>query len=298
MAARVISFINFKGGVGKTACAVNLAATLAYYQEKKVLLVDLDPQCNASLWLMQPEHWRGHVQRGKRSVHQLFMDHIRGTHLFDFDEAVVRGVPRPHGYPAIARLDVLPAAVELLGIEDQIYQNRYAQFFTFLHKSLKAHFAAYDYVLLDCPPNVYAVTKNALYASDYCVVPYVPDYLSLCGFQILAEQVELFADRISGQGVGRRRVSIAALLVSHYRRVGNVFEHAINELEIQLAHCKAAGRVHAKAEILRPYIRHCVGVAESTNVHLPAFLHKPNCNGAADYYQLATTFETHLRSLP
>ncbi|NJK90725.1 MAG: ParA family protein [Blastochloris sp.] len=297
MATKVISFINFKGGVGKTASTVNLAACLAAYHRKKVLVVDLDPQCNSSLWLLQPEEWRKHVDGAARSVHQLFRDHINGTHVFDFDQAVIRGVPRRDGYPLISHLDLLPASVDLLRIEDQIYQNKYSQFFTFLHKSLKPHFSEYDYVFFDCPPNLYAVTKNALFASDYCLVPYVPDYLSLSGFQVLAEEVDLFAHKISGFVTGRRRVSIAALLVSHYRKVGNVFDHSINELEIQLAQIKAAGQVHPKTLILHPYIRHCVAVAESTSEHLPVTLHKQTSNGAQDYYQLAQSFDQHFGSL-
>jgi len=297
MAARVISFINFKGGVGKTACTVNLAACLAAYRDKKVLVVDLDPQCNSSLWLLKPEEHRSHVGKGRQSVHQLFRDHINGTHLFDFERAVVRGVPRRDGYPLISRLDLLPAAVELLRIEDQIYQNKYAQFFSFLHKSLKPFFGEYDYVFLDCPPNVYAVTKNALFASDYCIVPYIPDYLSLSGFQILAQEVDEFSNKVSGYLTGRKKVSIAALLISHYRRVGNVFEHAVNELELQLAPLKAAGQVHPKTEILQPFIRHCVAVAESTSEHLPVILHKHTSNGAEDYYKLAHAFDEHFNNL-
>ncbi|GAB4240709.1 MAG: hypothetical protein OHK005_03110 [Candidatus Methylacidiphilales bacterium] len=296
MLARVISFINFKGGVGKTAATVNIAACLASYFDRRVLVVDLDPQCNASLWLMRPDAWRAHVGNGKRSTYQVFRDHIAGTHLFDFNASVVRGVPRRE-FPLIAKLDLLPASVELLRIEDQIYQNRYGRFFSYLHSSLQPWYEAYDYVLLDCPPNVYAVTKNALFASEYCVVPYVPDYLSLSGFQILADEVVAFANRISGYVTGRKKVSIAALLVSHFRQSGNVFAQAINEMEIQLNQLKASSQLHPKALILQPNIRHCVAVAESTNEHLPVILHKPKSIGAVDYYQLSQQFDSHFRSL-
>lgn len=295
--ATCISFINFKGGVGKTASTVNIAACLAAYEGRRVLVVDLDPQCNSSLWLMQPEDWRRHVGNGRSSVFQLFRDHINGTHVFDFERAVVRGVPRRE-FPLIANLDVLPASVELLRIEDQIYQNKYAQFFSFLHKSLRGHISEYDYVFFDCPPNLYAVTKNALFASDYCVVPYVPDYLSLSGFQVLAEEVGVFADKVGGYFTGRRRVSIAALLVSHYRQVGNVFGHAINEMEIQLNALRAAGAVHSKTVILEPYVRYCVRVAESTSEHLPVVLHRSAAIGALDYYQLAKNFDVHFQNIP
>ena len=71
MSAKVLAFINFKGGVGKTACAVNIAATIAKLHEKKVVIVDLDPQSNFSLWLMGPEVWRKHVAKGRRSTFEI-----------------------------------------------------------------------------------------------------------------------------------------------------------------------------------------------------------------------------------
>jgi chromosome partitioning protein len=293
MKTRCIAFINFKGGVGKTASVVNLGATLAKYHDKRVLIVDLDPQCNSSLWLLQPSIFRAHTQGGRRSTFQIFEDQVMGTHLFDFEEAMIPGVPHAE-YPLIAKLDLLPGAVELLRVEDKIHQNKYASnFYTFLQRALKPHFAHYDYVLFDCPPNLYSVTKNALFATDYCHIPFVPDYLSLSGFQILAEEIELFYDRVSGQMTGRKRPKIASLMVSHYRASGNVYAHAINELELQLAQLIAVGQVHPKTAILTPYVRHNVAVAESTNVHLPVILHKPNSDGALDYAQLAENFLKH-----
>ena len=66
MSSKVLAFINFKGGVGKTATVVNIGATLAKLHDKKVLIVDLDPQSNSSLWLMRPDRWHEHVARGRR----------------------------------------------------------------------------------------------------------------------------------------------------------------------------------------------------------------------------------------
>jgi chromosome partitioning protein len=76
MAAKAIAFINFKGGVGKTAATVNIGACLAYYRRKRVLIVDLDAQCNSSFWLMPPRLWKEHIGNGERSTYQLFRDAI------------------------------------------------------------------------------------------------------------------------------------------------------------------------------------------------------------------------------
>src|SRR6266404_2635344 len=98
MSAKILAFINFKGGVGKTASVVNLGATLAKLHEKKVLIVDLDPQSNSSLWLMRPDHWRDHVAKGRRSTYQIFDDAIQGKSRFNFEESLVKGVITWTGY--------------------------------------------------------------------------------------------------------------------------------------------------------------------------------------------------------
>jgi chromosome partitioning protein len=146
---------------------------------------------------------------------------------------------------------LLPGSVQLLRLEDKLHQSRYAQFFKFLYKGLKPYHSSYDYIFLDCAPNLYSITKAALFAADYCAVPYVPDYLSLSGFGILSEQVEEFYDRVSGSLTGRIRPRIAALIVSHFRQVGNVFAHAVNELELQILQLRERGlsgllKAHAK----------------------------------------------------
>lgn len=296
MSATTIAFLNFKGGVGKTATAVNIGAALAHYHKQRVLIVDLDPQCNSSFWLMPPADWKAHVNGGKNSTYQIFQDHILGTKLFDFDNAVVRAVPRKDGAAQITRLDLLPAAVELITIEDRIHQNKYARYFEFLHQELKPFYKQYDYIFFDCPPNVYSISKNALYAAENCVVPYVPDFLSLSGFQLLAEQIEQFNDRISGFKGLRRRASIVGLLASHYKE-SKAHKQGLNELEATLGRLKLAGLTHHHAQLLHPPIRHLADVAESTNEHLPVILHRPNGLGAYDYTQLAKAFHQHFQSL-
>ena len=292
MPARVIAFVNFKGGVGKTANVVNIGACLAKYYQKKVLIVDLDAQCNSSLWLMKPEELEKHNRDLSRCVYQVFRDKIVGSSVFDFARAVVRGVPRRE-YPLIANLDLLPSAVEMAKIEDQIHQIRSVAAFTVIYNALKQHFAAYDYVFLDCPPNLYTVSRNALFAADYCVVPYIPDYLSLSGFRILTDMIEEFYTRLSGQMTVRPRPQIAALIINHFVNQRNVFETGVNEFEIMINQLKASGKIHPKAQCLHPYIRFNVHVAESTNEHLPVILHNEGSMGAMDYVDLTQNFIHH-----
>lgn len=164
----IISLINFKGGVAKTSSAVNIAADLAKFEGKKTLLVDLDPQSNASLWLMGVTRFE-QVIDGHNNVYGLFQDYIDGHHAFDFDKARVESVVRKKSYGSwhnpIPKLDLLPATYRMIGLEAELMpkDNRHK----ILRQSLKHAVQEYDYVIIDCPPNVYSVTRNALFWSDY-----------------------------------------------------------------------------------------------------------------------------------
>jgi chromosome partitioning protein len=296
MSSKVLAFINFKGGVGKTAMVVNIGATLAKLHEKRILVVDLDPQSNASVWLMRPDRWREHVANGRRSTFQIFDDALRGKNRFDFEEAVVEGVVTWTGFVDLPKLHLLPAAVELLRVEEKIHELRASDLYQTLDAALGKRFKEYDYVLLDCPPNLYSTTKTAIFSSDSCIVPFVPDYLSLSGFQILAEQIGEMNTKFAPYLPGRRRPNIGGLIVSHYRQSGNVFRLAVNELELSVAQLRERGLLSAQAILFQPYVRHCVRVAESTSEHLPVILYAPGSIGAQDYADLTQRFVEHFES--
>jgi chromosome partitioning protein len=290
MSSKVLAFINFKGGVGKTATVVNIGATLAKLHEKRVLIVDLDPQSNSSLWLMRPDRWREHVARGRRSTYQIFEDALQGKARFNFDESLVKGVVTWTGFTDLPRLHLLPAAVELLRVEDRIHELRAPVIYQILESALGTLFKQYEYVLLDCPPNLYSTTKAAIFSADSCIVPYVPDYLSLSGFQVLAEQIAEMREKFAPYLPGRRKPNVGALIVSHYRQSGNVFRLAVNELELSMADLREKGLLSHQAVLLQPYLRHCVRIAESTSEHLPVILYAPGSIGAQDYADLTQRF--------
>ena len=296
MSSKVLAFINFKGGVGKTAMAVNIGATLAKLHEKKVLLVDLDPQSNSSIWLMRPDRWHEHVAGGRRSTFQIYHDALYGKNRFNFDEALVRGVVTWTGFTDLPRLHLLPATVELLRIEDKIHEIRASTVYQLLEAALGVYFKQYDYVLLDCPPNLYSTTKGAIFSADSCVIPYVPDYLSLSGFQVLAEEIIDMREKFAPHLPGRREPNIGAVIISHYRQSGNVYRLAINELELSIARLQRSGLLPKQTIILEPYIRHCVRIAESTNEHLPVILYAPGSIGAQDYCDLTQRFLSYFES--
>jgi chromosome partitioning protein len=296
----IVAFLNFKGGVGKTTNVVNIAGCLAATHGKRVLGVDLDPQCNASLWLLGAFAYRGHAEGGARTVVQAFRDRILGTRRFRLEEAVAHGVPRSrNGFYLIENLDLLPGSVELLEVEDQLLRWARMDSHRILHDELAPHLDQYDYVLLDCAPNFLSMTKNAVFLAQHLVVPCILDYLSLTGFHALSSLVAGFGKRVGrlkASGGGSR---ISAVTVNRFQAVGNVYQQGLLELENLMGDLRGAGLIHPDAKVLEPMVRSCVKVAEAPALHLPIVLHDPHqrSNGAIDYAALTQDFMRHLQEI-
>ncbi len=296
MAAKVVAFINFKGGVGKTSNVVNLGACLAHHQRKRVLIVDLDPQANSTFWLLQPSRWEGLCRDRTGSAVQIFLDAGDRTDLFRFEQAVVRGVPWTEGgFPRIETLDLLPVTVELLEAEQDLYRVGVEEpYFKVLQNRLQAQRAEYDYILLDCPPNLYPIARNALFFADHYFVPYIPDYLSLSGLRTLARLIRRFEIELEPFYVGPLWSRLAGVIVNRYKQQGSVFGRAINELKLELGDLREQGLAHEEACVLEPVVRDCVRLAECTNFHLPVILHREDAISSEDYGRLAEAFAWHL----
>jgi chromosome partitioning protein len=294
----IVAFLNFKGGVGKTSNVVNLGACLAATHQKRVLLIDLDAQCNTSLWLLGKRALWRHTEEPARTITQAFQDKLRGTRLFRFSDAVVRGVPLSEkGYKLIPNLDLLPATVDLLSVEENLAHRIPQGGHRFLFEQTERHLAEYDYVLIDCAPNFFGLTKNAIFLGKHLAIPYIPDFLSLVGFQTLARLVEDFGQRIGGQRTVLGRTRISALILNRWAKVGNVFQQGRLELEKLTGDLKAQGLIHPATTVLEPPIRTCVKVAEAPAVHLPVLLHAPGSNGDTDYAALTQSFIQHYEGL-
>jgi len=181
----VISFINLKGGVGKTTTAVAVAEILAQEERKHVLLIDLDPQTNATVTLISEDLW-AKLDKDGRTIAQLFKDRInpQDVQKFDIEQAIVKGVSTING--GIARLDLLPSSIQLIDIQDRIPMiamsgNFMTNPLEILRVALKPVIDRYDYIIIDCPPSLGTVTKNGLRISTGYVIPTVPDILSTWG---------------------------------------------------------------------------------------------------------------------
>ncbi|MFC4427802.1 ParA family protein [Deinococcus navajonensis] len=194
----VLSLINLKGGVAKTTTAVQLAETLAFVRGRKVLVLDLDPQTNATLALIGEERWAQADAQGQTLAH-LFLDLLGGTRHFDPAAAILRGVSNLGGLAEAearsgGRVDLLPSSIRLIDVQDRMgdiaARTHYAvNPMEVVRQHLAPHFAAYDYVLIDCPPNLGFVTQNGLEVSDHYLVPTIPDRLSTYGIAQIAGRI-------------------------------------------------------------------------------------------------------------
>jgi chromosome partitioning protein len=197
--AKVISFINLKGGVGKTTAAVNVAATLArsfqvsygnnQSKPTRVLLIDLDPQSNASLTLLKEKDYDS-----QKTIVNLFKHELRrNDNQESFDLTEIR-----HQTP-IEGLDLIPSGLELFDIQDELvkYQRYYLSatdiLFNALDKLMKSREKvkkAYTHIIIDCPPSLGLVTLNGLSLSNFYIVPVFLDAYSHWGLDKIIERVE------------------------------------------------------------------------------------------------------------
>src|SRR5947208_14472161 len=182
---KIVTIINFKGGVGKTTCSIEICTSLARFYGKRTLLVDLDPQASATFYVMEQEHWRQWSYRNG-STYNLFEQQGQ---FFPIRNAIVQDVIQ--GRSTVFGFDLLPSNPDLIDVD-----LRLADFmgYTVLQRYFEEIRDDYDYIICDCPPNFNPVTKNALWASDAFIVPTVPDFLSTYGIGLLRRSVnKLFA---------------------------------------------------------------------------------------------------------
>ena len=196
----VLSFINLKGGVGKTTTAVAVAEMLAQEERKHVLLIDLDPQTNATVTLISEDQW-AEMDKAGRTIAQLFEDRLNPQNApkFDIETAIARRVSTIND--GIARLDLLPSSIRLIDLQDRIPMIALSGNFTanpleILRVAIHPVIERYDYIIIDCPPSLGTVTKNGLRISTGYVIPTIPDIVSTWGIYQIVDNVAQFAQDI------------------------------------------------------------------------------------------------------
>jgi len=196
--AHVISVVNMKGGVAKTTTSVALAEVFSAEMRKKVLVIDVDPQINATLMLLKEDKWFELNER-EHTLAQLFKDAIYfddDAKKFDFAKTLQREV----GDVTEAKtIDLLPSSLDLIDLQDNLpyVMSRGMYPFEILQREIRSKLDDYDVVIIDCPPNLGAITQNGLRLSNAYIIPTIPDHLSTYGIPQIFKRVRKFAKAIS-----------------------------------------------------------------------------------------------------
>ena len=200
----IIATINLKGGVGKTTTTVALAEFLAGEFNKKVLIIDLDPQTNASTMLIGDAKWE-QLNNAGHTLHQLFADALvedATARTFDLDSTLQRNASP---VKAVRSVDLLPSSLDLIDLQDRLASIPAGRYFSnnpieLLARATRTLVDDYDYVLIDCPPNLGIIPLNGLRLADGLVTPTIPDVLSTYGIPQILRRVESFAGEL-GQDI-------------------------------------------------------------------------------------------------
>jgi chromosome partitioning protein len=240
----ILSCVNLKGGVGKTAIAVNFAAYCGR-EGMRTLLVDCDPQTNATFSCIQGEEWAEHAKQHGTIANLLGVESIAGKSNHIAPEEIIKKA-------VFENVDLVPSHISLFAVDLDLGSAIGRELR--LRKALKPVLSHYDMVVCDCPPNLTIPTQNALAMSTHYVVPVPPDYLSIIGVALLNTRVEELCENLD------HKITNAGVIVS---RVGRKATHREN----LLANLRAKfGKL-----VLQTELRERVAVPESVSLQKSIF---------------------------
>lgn len=268
---KAISMINMKGGVGKTATTVNLACFMARDHDKKTLIIDLDPQTNATYSLVTPEEWEEWTKHHGTLYDVLNLEQemsIDGgvVNEVDINDCIMEGV-----VDDISNVDLLPSHLKCVDMDIRLVK------FPNAHDTLRYKLEAikdnYDLIFCDCPPNLSLITQNGMNISDYYVIPIEPDFLAAIGAGLLEHRIKF----------------LKKLLRKDMELLGVVFTK-VRTTEDQMRRMMAQLKVEFGEKVFDTIIPKNVDVSRAAENALPIFFYKENCKSSKAYESLAKEF--------
>jgi chromosome partitioning protein len=310
--AKVFSFINYKGGVGKTTTTYHIGCSLAYHHNKRVLLVDIDPQTNLTFLCKDFKRYEAFKERNG-TILTLFRNYKEKKGL-----TVSRCIwqnPIGYGPTKVNNVDLLPCDLDLLGEDillriSEITTGEYAferlakeaketiRNYLFLKEVLRDVSQRYDYILIDCPPNLYTMTQNALIASDYYIITTIPEYLSLIGLRILIRKIGEIKEKV------KKIASFAEIKLEFAELGGIIFVKVrIGGSILTIQHETNMATIKNDKELgsfcFESYTTELIGYSEAAESRLPVWLcDTDNARRAARKLEYENITKEFLRRFP
>jgi chromosome partitioning protein len=245
---RVVCVSNQKGGVGKTTSVVNIAVALALHGNR-VLVIDLDPQGNASTGLDVPHH---------AAIPDVYDSLVTETPITDVVQQV-QGIPN---------LWCVPATIDLAGAEIELVSMVARE--SRLARALEGHNGAYDYIFIDCPPSLGLLTVNALVAAHEVMIPIQCEYYALEGVQQLTNNIQLVKNHLNPG------LEISTVLLTMYDRRTRLADAVEQDV-----------RAHFGDRVLTAVIPRNVRVSEAPSYGQSVMTYDPGSRGATSYFEAA-----------